>query len=364
MVRDIARAARVAIEKVLRVRRGESALIITNPHEDGQLISRALYEAASDGGASPVMVTQPVKTQLDFAEDSVLAAIRSEPDVLISISRHKLGKDRWALKRPYRFRGKKLDSAFQYLLAKKRARSFWSPSVTADIFTRAVPVDYERMGRDCRSLSRVLDRAGSVRITAPRGTDITIGLKGRRCHMDDGDFSRPGTGGNLPAGEVFISPALGSSNGRIVFDGSVSTDRGELVIKEPIVADVEGGFARRIVGGREARCLRAAVERGALRARGLAREGRIPKAELRAYLTNPWNLGELGIGVNRAARIVGNVLEDEKVYRTCHIALGSNYDNDAPALTHYDGIIMEPTMVAQMPGGGEKTLLESGRLMV
>ncbi|MGQ9582395.1 MAG: aminopeptidase [Thermoplasmatota archaeon] len=364
MARDVVRAARVAIETVLGVGGGERILIITNPHEDGQLISRALYDAASDRGASPVLITQPVKTQLDFAEDSVLSAIRSEPDVLISISRRKLGKDRWALRRPYRVRGKKLDSAFQYLLAKKRTRSFWSPGVTADIFARTVPVDYGRMRRDCRALSGVLDRAESVRITTRRGTNLTVGLKGRRCHLDDGDFSRPGKGGNLPAGEVFISPALGSSRGRVVFDGSVSTDRGEVVIKAPIVADVEGGLVRRISGGREARLLRQAVERGALRARGLAREGRIPKSELGAYVTNVRNLGELGIGVNRAARIVGNVLEDEKVYRTCHIALGSNYDNDAPALTHYDGVVREPTMVACMPGGRERTLLESGRLMV
>ena len=357
-------AARVAISTVLKVRRGERVVIFTNPHEDGQAISMALFAAATERGGRPVIVTQPMKTTLDFAEDAVLTAIRSEPEVLISISQEKLGKDRLALKRPFRVGKKKWDSAFNYLMGVKRSRSFWSPSVTADMFRRTVPVDYRLMKRDCRAAARVLDAAESVHITTAKGMDLVIGLKGRKAHHDDGDFSRPGSGGNLPAGEVFISPALNSSGGKIVFDGSISTDTGAIVIREPIVVGVESGFARSITGGEEAARFGRAVELGAVRARQFVREGKLPRGELDAYVRNSRNLGELGIGMNRAARIIGNVLEDEKVFRTCHIAIGSNYDDDAPALIHYDGIINEPTITARMPGGREKVLLDAGELKV
>ncbi len=35
-------------------------------------------------------------------------------------------------------------------------------------------------------------------------------------------------------------------------------------------------------------------------------------------------LGELGIGINPGARLTGNLLEDEKAFRTAHIAFGNN----------------------------------------
>ena len=357
-------AAKVAISTVLKVRKGERVVIFTNPHDDGQAISKALFAAAAGRGALPVLITQPMKTTLDFAEDAVLMAIRSEPDVLISISQEKLGKDRWALKKPFKVGPKKYDSAFNYLMGVKKARSFWSPSVTADMFLRTVPVDYRVMKRDCAAVARVLTAAESVHITTAKGMDLEMGLKGRKARRDDGDFSRPGSGGNLPAGEVFISPALGTSNGKIVFDGSISTDKGAIVINEPIVVDVEGGFARSITGGEEARRFETAVEMGAVRAREFVRDGKLPKASLENYVRNSRNLGELGIGLNRAARIVGNVLEDEKVFRTCHIAIGSNYDDDAPALIHYDGIINAPTITATLKGGQKKILLDHGELKV
>jgi len=62
-----------------------------------------------------------------------------------------------------------------------------------------------------------------------------MGLEGRKAFSDDGDFRTPGAGGNLPAGETFISPQLGASNGRqSAYDGSIALDRGEVVIRKPI----------------------------------------------------------------------------------------------------------------------------------
>ncbi len=364
MANAMKEAAGVAISTVLKVRKGERVVIFTNPHDDGQAISKALFAAAVEKGASAVLVTQPVKTTLDFAEEAVLMAIRSEPEVLISISQEKLGKDKWALKKPFKVGKKKYDSAFNYLMGVKKARAFWSPSVTADMFLRTVPVDYRVMKRDCAAVARVLTAADSVHITTAKGMDLEMGLKGRTARRDDGDFSKPGSGGNLPAGEVFISPALGTSKGKIVFDGSISTDKGAIVIREPIVADVDGGFVQNISGGEEARRFEQAVELGAVRAREFVRDGKLPKASLDTYVRNSKNLGELGIGLNRAAKIVGNVLEDEKVFRTCHIAIGSNYDDDAPALIHYDGIINAPTITATLKGGKKKVLLDDGELRV
>jgi leucyl aminopeptidase (aminopeptidase T) len=79
-----------------------------------------------------------------------------------------------------------------------------------------------------------------MHVTNANGTDIVLGVRGRMAKMDDGDFSRPGMGGNLPAGEVFVSPENGTAEGTIVLDGSVSVDSGDIVIGKPITLRVPG----------------------------------------------------------------------------------------------------------------------------
>ncbi len=365
------RAAGVAVRDVLGVREGERVLIVTNPVADVRAISEALLRSAAEAGGRPVLMVQPVKGQLDHAEPQVLAALRTAPEVVVSISAEKLGKDPDALKRPiagHRRRGRarrpRYDHVFDYLLSERRIRSFWSPGVTVDMFVRTVPVDYASMRSRASALARALGRAAEVRVTTPAGTDLTIGLRGRAAKRDDGDFRRPGAGGNLPAGEVFVSPELRASRGRLVYDGSISSDRGEILIRTPIDCRVEGGFVRDVEGGQEAARLRATLARSEEKAREMGRSGKVTAARAELLARNARSLGELGIGLNPAARIVGNMLEDEKVYRTCHIALGSNYDNDAPALTHLDGLMREPTIVAVGRTGNERTLLDGGRIVL
>ncbi|MBR0098408.1 MAG: peptidase M17, partial [Treponema sp.] len=69
-----------------------------------------------------------------------------------------------------------------------------------------------------------------------------------------------------------------------------------------------------------------------------------------------------GIGLNPAATIAGNMLEDEKAFRTCHFAIGENYDNDAPALIHLDGVVKNPTIIFIYENGSERVILKDGEL--
>lgn len=353
--------ARIAASQVLDITEGEKVLIITNPEGDVSLISMAMYDAVLELGAAPVLIYQQIKGQLDFAEDSVIGAIGMNPDVLISMSREKLGKDWRAIKEPYEIHGKSYDNTFHYLLDGKRSlRAFWSPGVRVNEFITTVPVDYGRMKRECRVLADILDKAADVRITNPKGTDLVINLEGRRSFVDDGDFRSPGKGGNLPAGEAFISPVVGASEGMIAFDGSISVESGDIIIKEPIRAKVEDGFITSLKGGKEAEIFQETLRRGAEKAKAFDREGKIPAGKGEEYARNTYHLGELGIGTNPAAKISGNMLVDEKAYRTCHIAVGANYDEDAPALIHCDGLISEPTITARFSDGTTQTFMKDG----
>jgi aminopeptidase len=364
---EIQAAARVAIRDCLAVAPGERVLILTNPFPEVAAISEALYDAALTAGASPTLYFQPLRTQLDFADEGVYAAIGTNPEVVISISQEKLGKDRRGIREPYSWEGKSYDSLLHLLLyGKKSLRSFWSPRVTREIFARTVPIDYRLLRRRCALLKQQIDRAEAVTITSAgvdgRGTDLHIGVAGRLSMADDGDFGRPGTGGNLPAGEVFVSPELGTARGHLVFDGSVASDEGVILPSRPIEVEVEGGFVVEIRGGEAAESLRRSLARGAERARRMEQEGALPPGQGEVYARNAWGIGELGIGLNPAAEIIGNVINDEKVYGTCHLAIGHNYDEDAPSLIHLDGLVRSPSIRLHGPGGEELAIMERGKL--
>jgi leucyl aminopeptidase (aminopeptidase T) len=344
-------AARVAVWEVLKIQKDEKLLIISNPERDAALISMALYDAAREL-AAPVLVFQPTKNQMDFAEDAVCAAFDGLPDAVISISAGKLGKDRKGIAAPYRHAGKSYDHIFhlrQY--GEKSCRAFWSPAVTLASFVRTVLVDYALMQRRCREIGAVLDEAKAVRVRSAGGTDILVGLSGRRPKFDDGNFAEPGSGGNLPAGEVFISPENGTADGVIVFDGSISLHDRDIIINTPIRCAVEKGFVREITGGREAFLLNGSVELAETNAVLFEKQGRIPAGLGAVYAKNARNIGELGIGLNPAAVISGNMLEDEKAFHTCHFAVGQNYDDDAPSLIHLDGLVKNPDITAFMRDG-------------
>lgn len=357
---ELLKAAEIAVNEVLGVKKDEKVLIITNPVRDVYLISQALYLASHNAGVSPTLLVQPKKTTFDYAEPSVINAIKSEPDVIISISAERLGKDREGLAKPYKgLDGKTYTHIFSYLLrGVKKIRAFWSPTVTIDMFTRTVPINYPALRKTTAKVAEAIKNASKIRVKTPLGMDLTFRIQGRKPMTDNGDFKAPGKGGNLPCGEVFISPTLGTANGTIVFDGSLTLEK-TLIIKEPIKLKVKNGFATEINGGKEAKKLEAYIRKAEKKPFKMLKEGELSKEKAQDYAKNARNIGEFGIGLNPKAKIVGNVLEDEKVLGTVHLAIGSNYDQDALALIHSDGIIQNPTVLLD----GE-TVMERGKLRI
>lgn len=361
---NLEEAARIALAECIELKKQENVLIIANPDTEQAEIAQAFFEQAEEMGASPRLLFQPVKTQADYAEDEVIEAIEAAPPVILSISTEKLGKDRKRLSSPLKAPdGRSFDHIFHYLLHGISAiRAIWTPGITKDMFIRTVPVDYLKMRAAADRLSALLTQASVVMVKSPGGTDISFSIQGRKAMRDDGDFRSAGKGGNLPAGEVFISPAIKSAEGTIVFDGSISDIEGDIVIQKPIACTVRGGYVMGIEGGEEADRLEKALMRGLnMASRLVHQQGMAPETAL-SYGTNARHIGEFGIGLNPAARIGGNMLEDEKVLGTIHFAIGSNYDEDAPALIHLDGLVKSPTVVLLMPTGEEITIMEHGEL--
>ncbi len=357
-------AALTIVRDVLGLASGEQFLILTNPEKDVQEISAALYEEALKLGAETTIIIQPVKTQLDYANAAALAAFESKPAVCASVSANKMGKDKVHMVSPYIGKGgRKIDHVFHYLMDEEKIlRAIWTPGITVDMFRRTAGIDYGLLQKRCEAICKALEGADRIHVTAPGGTDITVPVAGRKAFRDDGNFRTGGSGGNIPAGEVYISPLPGKSEGMIVFDGSISLTDGDMITETPVKVVYKNGFITEISGGREADLLRASVEAGEKKALDFHAEGKISAEEAAAYKKNARGLGELGIGLNPSAEIRGNMLEDEKAFHTCHFAIGTNYDNDADALIHLDCLVKNPTITAYYNGRKPCVIEENGIL--
>lgn len=326
--------ARIALEQAIGLNPGERVLIVGNPEETSRRICDAYFQAAIDLGGRPLLERQPARGITEMSDPAVLAAIRSEPEILLSISTDKIGKDPHGIHIGYVGRdGRRYDHIIDKLEADGRIRVASSPGIRMETFLRAMEIDYAALRERARALKGAIEGHREMRIVTPSGTDITVGISGRKTFADDGDFRRPGSHGNLPCGEIFFSPQLGTARGRIAFDGVVAIGNRCLLPDEPLMMDVEAGYVTRLLPGKYSDAVEAAFKQGEERALAMNRP---------EYARNSWGVGEVGLGLNPAAIMVPDILEAEKIGGTCHIAIGSNYDHDMPAITHYDMLMTGP----------------------
>lgn len=210
------------------------------------------------------------------------------------------------------------------------------PGFTEAMLGAPMMVDYDEMTELSQKVAKMLTEAETARVVTPHGTDFTMSLKGRTGEDDCGIYNTPGAFGNLPAGEAYIAPLEGTAEGILVYDASMG---GIGLLDEPIRVTVEKGEAVKVEGGKEAAALNAMLEEA-------GRPGR--------------NIAELGIGTNRGASLNGDVLEDEKVLGTIHIALGdnANFGGKVEAPCHLDGLLTEPDLYLD-----GKLVMRAGRLI-
>jgi leucyl aminopeptidase (aminopeptidase T) len=210
------------------------------------------------------------------------------------------------------------------------------PGLTREMMARALNADYEQIGILSKSISDLLTKGRRARLTTPAGTDLFFDLTGREGRPDTGVYRDQGMFGNLPAGEAYIAPVEGTTQGILVVDGSMA---GIGKLKHPITIHIQDGYADEILGGEEAEQLNALLQPH-------GKKGR--------------NIAELGIGTNQQALLTGEVLEDEKILGTVHVALGDNHTigGIVEVPSHLDGVILSPTL--EIDG---KIIMAEGRLL-
>ncbi len=159
----------------------------------------------------------------------------------------------------------------------------------------AINKDWDEQREHQKQLVEILDPADEVRIVSSEDTDLTMRIGGNHAINDYGE-------NNLPGGEVFTAPVPDSVEGTVLFDKPLYHQGREIT---DVYLEFEGGEV---------------VEHSAAQNEDLLTEVLDTDEGAR-------RLGELGIGMNRDIdRFTYNMLFDEKMGDTVHMAVGMAYD--------------------------------------
>lgn len=222
--------------------------------------------------------------------------------------------------------------------SKQGVRIGTMPGISVDSMTRCLTADADEIIETNDKLVTILKNTKEIRITSKLGTDLVMPIKGRRILSSTGVLRKIGDSGNIPSGEVYVAPMEGKTNGIIVIDGSIA---GIGTLPSPVTLEINDGFAEKFYGkGEEARQLEKMLQDVGKYARAVA---------------------EFGIGTNPKAKITGDILEDEKVLGTIHIAFGNNISMGGKINVpiHIDCICKKPTVFAD-----DEKILAAGKLIL
>ena len=314
---DLDMAVRTVIRDCMSVSAGEEVLVVCNPvtEEIGALMR---IEAQGEGADATLAVISERDSAAAEPPD-VVAAAMERADVVLAATIQSLSH-----------------TAARKLASEAGARIGSLPGVTEEMLARLMNGDLEETRRLGWAVAELMNEASEARITCAHGSDLRLGLEGRMAIADGGELGTRGAFGNLPCGEGFIAPVEGTGEGTLVIDGSIA---GVGLLDTPVSLTVEGGHLTAATGS----------------------DGETLMGLLTAHGKDGTNVAELGIGTNDEAILTGNILEDEKILGTAHVAFGASaaIGGTVQVPVHLDCVILEPTV--EIDG---RTILSGGELLL
>jgi aminopeptidase len=318
-VGSIEEGVKQAVENCLKVKAGESVVIITDTEtiEIGAAIKTAIEEITTDVkffimedfGDRPIDYPQAIDDAIKAADVSVYAAQGAEGEL-------------------QSFRMPMLKA----VEANTRLRHGHMIGITPEIMKDGMCSDYKEIQRISRLVYEKVRNAGNIRVTTERGNDFIAEFSPRlKWIISDGDIT-PGHWKNLPDGEVFTSPV--NVNGAVVIDGCL------------------GDFFTRKYGSLENTPVIIEVENGRTVKQSIRCDNKQLRKELTKYMfeidEHGSRIGEFAIGTNTGlTELIYNLLQDEK-FPGVHIAFGSPLPGKTGAKwdskAHVDGVIISPTI--------------------
>jgi leucyl aminopeptidase (aminopeptidase T) len=317
MQADLDRAVKTVVRQCMGIEPGEEVLVVCNPvtEEIGALMR---IEAQGEGADATLAVISERDSAAAEPPDPVAAAMAAA-DVVLAPTIQSLSH-----------------TAARKVASEAGVRIGTLPGVTEEMLGRLMTGDLEEIRRRGWAVVSALNEGSEAHITCNHGSDLRIGLGDRLGIVDAGELGTRGAFGNLPCGEGFIAPIEGTTEGKLVIDGSIA---GVGLLDTPVSLTVSEGRLTEATGGDGAQLMEL----------------------LTAHGPDGTNVAELGIGTNEEAILTGNILEDEKILGTCHVAFGASaaIGGTVQVPVHLDCVVLEPTV--EIDG---KTIVSGGDLLV
>ena len=302
----------MVVQTCMDIRRGENVLIVCDPTTAE--IGQSLHIATQKRSERVLLIVMPKSRHHGEEPPSPVAALMRQQQVVIAATKYSLTHTR---------------AARQAL--KDGARIATMPGMTFELYTDGgMTADFQDVKRRISNIANFLRRRRIINVKSESGTDVTFEVNWRDWKLDDnGICNRPRMLTNLPAGKVFILPKEGTMNGTIVIDGSWDST----LIDEPVELIVEDGTVVDVKGGSLAATIRQSYGEVAKNLKAKDRE-------------SVWTVAEFGFGMNPSARLVGNVLEDEKRMGSCYFSIGDNsgLGGTSNAGIHVSGVLAKPSV--------------------
>ncbi len=305
--------AKIIVDYSTRVRRGDNVLIQVS--DLGMELAVEIHKQVSALGASCLIIMSPTEVaeayyqvtpkrflkmfpdhlyQLVKASD-VFISIRSESNTraLSSVDPSKVSLRSTVLERIQEERMTKRWCLTQHPTTAYAQEAELSLNEYRGFVYSATLLDWKKEALKNARLKRFLERADEVRLEGNR-TDLTMSVKGKIFIQDNGEH-------NLPGGEIFTAPVENSVNGYIYFDLPA------------------------IQSGKEVRDIELELARGRIVSAKASKNQDLLEIMIK---TDPGSrkIGEFGIGTNmNIRRFTRNILLDEKIGGTIHLAIGRAY---------------------------------------
>jgi aminopeptidase len=191
----------------------------------------------------------------------------------------------------------------------------------------AILRDWESLAEEMDRMKSLLDDGSEVRIVT-EGTDLTMSIEGRTAVNSAASVVYDSH--NLPSGEVFTAPH--ATEGEVTFDVPMT-------VNDRRIRDVTLTFEAGEV-----------VDFSAV-------QGEEAIEEVLETDDGARRLGELGIGMNRGIdRVTDNILFDEKMGGTVHLALGRAYDACLPDGESGNDSAVHVDLITNMDDGSRMTI--------
>jgi leucyl aminopeptidase (aminopeptidase T) len=306
-------SARIVLNQCLKIKKGERVVIITD--KPCRLIGEVLWDELIDKKDSYLVEIAPTGGH-GKEPPPLVAELLKNSDVFIIPTSYSLTHTQARIN-----------------ATKSGVRGATMPGITPEVMIRTLNADYQKIARLTRRIEELLNETKKVMIKTGNH-ELHLDISIRKGHPDTGIIRTPGSFSNLPAGEAYCAPIEDKSEGRVIIDGSFAPVG---LLKKPVILTIESGKITKLEGNNE---LEQLFDQA-------GEKGRV--------------LCELGIGTNYKAIITGNVLEDEKVLGTVHLAFGNNlgFGGRNDAKIHLDGVIRKPWMWFD-----DKLIIKQGKILI